>query len=91
MGRVITSYSIHYTKLYDEGYKRDSHPKLEVYRAANGKPPIHPDDPAVVAIASDIALPQAKVPVVGLDDIETIVDILMAQAVTLEAAFAGSG
>ena len=26
-------------------------PKLEVYRAANGKPLLHPDDPAIVAVA----------------------------------------
>jgi molybdopterin-guanine dinucleotide biosynthesis adapter protein len=70
-----------------EGYKRDSHPKLEVHRVANNKPLIHPDDPHVVAIASDAPLPQAKVPVVNLDDIETIVDILMAQAAPLDAAF----
>ena len=43
-----------------EGFKRDHFPKLEIHRAANGKPLIHPDDPHVVAIASDIALPQAK-------------------------------
>jgi len=68
-----------------EGYKRDNHPKLEVYRAANGKPLIHPDDPAVVAIATDAPLTHPKVPTVDLDDIETIVDILMAQAAPLDA------
>jgi molybdopterin-guanine dinucleotide biosynthesis protein B len=64
-----------------EGYKRDPFPKLEVHRAANGKPPIHPDDPYVVAVASDIALPDARVPVVGLDDIEAIADLLLKHAV----------
>ena len=39
-----------------EGYKREPHPKLEVYRAAVGKPLIQPDDPAIVAIASDVPL-----------------------------------
>ena len=53
-----------------EGYKREPHPKLEVYRAAVGKPLLHPDDPAIVAIASDEPLPAARVPVVDLDDIE---------------------
>ena len=28
-----------------EGFKRDAHPKLEVHRAANGKPLLYPDDP----------------------------------------------
>src|SRR5215813_11357576 len=34
-----------------EGYKREPHPKLEVYRAVVGKPLLHPDDPHVVAVA----------------------------------------
>src|SRR5712692_8154098 len=58
-----------------EGYKGGSHPKLEVYRAAVGKPLLHPDDPAIVAIASDEPLPGARVPVVDLDDVERISDI----------------
>ncbi len=67
-----------------EGYKRDPHPKLEVFRAGVGKPLIHPDDPHVVAIASDVPLPHAKVPRVDLDDTGAIIDILLARA----AAFA---
>ena len=64
-----------------EGYKRDAFPKLEIHRAANGKSLIHPEDPHVVAIASDVPLPLAGVPVIDLDDIEGIADILMACAV----------
>jgi molybdopterin-guanine dinucleotide biosynthesis adapter protein len=63
-----------------EGYKREPHPKLEVFRAAVGKPLLHPDDPHIVAIASDVVLPHAKVPRVGLDDIGAIIDILLAHA-----------
>jgi molybdopterin-guanine dinucleotide biosynthesis protein B len=63
-----------------EGYKRDPHPKLEVHRASVGKPLIHPDDPHVVAIASDVALPQARVPRVSLDDTDAIIDILLKHA-----------
>jgi molybdopterin-guanine dinucleotide biosynthesis protein B len=37
-----------------EGYKSHAFDKLEVYRPALGKPPIWPDIPDVVAIASDI-------------------------------------
>ncbi len=36
-----------------EGFKRQPHPKLEVHRPSLGKPLIYPDDPHVVAIASD--------------------------------------
>jgi molybdopterin-guanine dinucleotide biosynthesis protein len=37
-----------------EGFKRDF-PKLKIHRAANDKSLIHPDDPHVVAVASDVA------------------------------------
>lgn len=36
-----------------EGFKSHPFPKLEVYRAVLGKPPIWPDSPDVVAVASD--------------------------------------
>ena len=71
-----------------EGFKRDAFPKLEIHRAANGKPLIHPDDPHIVAIASDTPLPQAKVPVIDLNDIEAIADFLIAHAVPVDAAMA---
>ncbi len=63
-----------------EGYKRDPHPKLEVFRSSVGKPLIHPDDPHVVAIASDVALPQMRVPRVSIDDTDAIIDILLEHA-----------
>ena len=68
-----------------EGFKRDAFPKLEIHRIANGKPLIHPEDPHVVAVASDTALPQAKVPVVDLNDTEAIADLLLKQAVPISA------
>lgn len=67
-----------------EGYKGESHPKLEVYRAANGKPLLHPGDPAIVAIASDTPLSGVRIPVLDLNDIEGITDILLRHAVALE-------
>ena len=69
-----------------EGFKRDTFPKLEIHRAANGKPLIHPEDPHIVAIASDIALPQAKVPVIDLNDIEAIAGLLLKRAVSVGVA-----
>jgi molybdopterin-guanine dinucleotide biosynthesis adapter protein len=71
-----------------EGFKRDAFPKMEIHRVANGKPLIHPDDPHIVAIASDVALPQAKIPVVDLNDIDAIADLLLKRAVPLSAAAA---
>jgi len=74
-----------------EGYKAETHPKLEVYRAAVGKPLLHPDDPAIVAVASDEPLPAARVPVVDLDDVERIVDILIRHAAPIQAVLVHAG
>ena len=74
-----------------EGYKRERHPKLEVYRAALGKPLLQPDDAAIVAIASDRPLPAARVPVVDLDDVNAIVDILLRHAVPRDVLLAHAG
>jgi molybdopterin-guanine dinucleotide biosynthesis protein B len=70
-----------------EGFKTQAHPKLEVFRASVGKPPLHPDDENIVAIASDEAM-NASVPVVSLDDIEAVADILVAKAVPLDTVIA---
>ena len=71
-----------------EGFKRDAFPKLEIHRASNGKPLIQPDDPHIVAIAADTSLPEAKVPVIDLNDIERIVDVLLQHAVPLQRSAA---
>jgi molybdopterin-guanine dinucleotide biosynthesis protein B len=71
-----------------EGFKREAFPKLEIHRAENGKPLLHPDDPLIVAVAADTALPQATVPVIDLNDIERIADVLLEHAVPLESATA---
>ena len=67
-----------------EGFKRDTHPKLEVYRASVGKPLLQPDDDCIVAVATDAPLPQASVPVLMLDDIEGIANVLQAEALPCE-------
>jgi len=68
-----------------EGFKHGAHPKLEVYRGAVGKPPLHPDDPHIVAVASDAPVPAARVPVVALDDIDAVADLMLAQAAPVAA------
>ena len=71
-----------------EGFKRDAFPKLEIHRIANGKPLIQPQDPYIVAIAADTALPEAKVPVVDLNDTDAIADLLLKHAVPVSATAA---
>jgi molybdopterin-guanine dinucleotide biosynthesis protein B len=67
-----------------EGFKREPHPKLEIYRTSVGKPLLQPDDNWIVAVASDGPLPQSRVPVLALDDIEKIVDVLLIESVPVE-------
>jgi molybdopterin-guanine dinucleotide biosynthesis protein B len=70
-----------------EGFKTQAHPKLEVFRLAVGKSLLHPGDENIVAIASDGAV-AASVPVVGLDDIEAVADILVAKAAPRDGVIA---
>jgi molybdopterin-guanine dinucleotide biosynthesis protein B len=67
-----------------EGFKRQKFPKLEIHRAENGKPLLHPEDDWIVAVASDSSLPQATVPVVDLNDIEKIADLLLVESMPID-------
>ncbi len=63
-----------------EGFKREAHPKVEIHRAANGKPWLFPDIPDVRALLSDVAAPGFGGPRADLDAIETAADLLLAAA-----------
>lgn len=67
-----------------EGFKRHRHPKIEVYRQEVGKPLLHPDDDYIVAIASDVPLPEAPIPVIALEDVGRITDAILAEAMPAE-------
>lgn len=60
-----------------EGFKTHEFPKLEVHRAALGKPPIWPDWPDVAAIATDAPLPGCERIVLALNDPEAIAAWIM--------------
>lgn len=62
-----------------EGFKRDRHPKIEVHRAANDKPWLHPEDPAIRAVASDVR-PPAPLPWAELEDVATVADLVLRHA-----------
>ncbi len=63
-----------------EGFKAGRHPKIEVYRAANGKPPMFPGDPHIVAVAHDGAVATA-LPTADLGDVGAIAGFVRAFAV----------
>lgn len=68
-----------------EGFKTERHPKLEVFREAAGNTPLHPDDRRIVAVASDRSFPDAGVPVVDLDNVAAVADIVLERAEPLSA------
>ena len=59
-----------------EGYKRDAHPKVEVWREETGQPLIQPGDPLVRAVATDAAL-SLPVPVLDLNDTRAVADFIL--------------
>lgn len=61
-----------------EGFKTESHAKLECHRAETGKPLLARDDPSIMAVASDVALDLDR-PVLGLDDTEAVAAFILDQ------------
>ena len=72
-----------------EGFKREPHRKIEVFRAANAKPSLFPDDPGIVGIATDTAV-ETRLPTVHLDYIPAVADLLLRSAMGIEEAMARS-
>jgi molybdopterin-guanine dinucleotide biosynthesis protein B len=67
-----------------EGFKREAIPKIEVYRHDNGKPALHPNDPSIVAVATDrrfdMGLPQF-----ALDDAHAVAAFICAHPGIVDA------
>ena len=59
-----------------EGWKRESHPKVEAWRAETAHPLIAPNDPLIKLVASDTPI-DAPVPVVDLNDTGQIADFIL--------------
>ena len=69
-----------------EGFKREPHRKIEVHRAANGKPWLFPDDPGIVGIVTDAAV-ETRLPVVHLDDVDAAAALIKRSAISIEDLF----
>jgi molybdopterin molybdotransferase len=72
-----------------EGYKRDSHPKIETSRKATGQPLIAFEDDTIIAVASDSIYGTLNLPQFDLDDTGAIADFILRQtglAASTEAA-----
>lgn len=62
-----------------EGFRHESHRKMEVHRASIGKKLLALDDPTIVAVASDSPLDGLAMPVLAIDDSAGIADFIVAQ------------
>ena len=60
-----------------EGFRLARIPKIEVFRPSLGKPPFYPDDPDIVAVASDICLEMEHC--LPLNDPDRIIDFMLTQ------------
>jgi len=74
-----------------EGFKREPHPKMEIHRPAVGKPLLQPDDPCIVAVASDALLPGLTVPRLDLNDVPAIADFILDRTDLVPARRDGGG
>jgi molybdopterin-guanine dinucleotide biosynthesis protein B len=61
-----------------EGFKTHHHPKLEIHRESEGRHLLCPDDPEIVAVASDRPMAGLKIPQLDLNNPRTIVEFILA-------------
>jgi molybdopterin-guanine dinucleotide biosynthesis protein B len=62
-----------------EGFKHERFPKIELYRPSLGRPLIHPQDPSVIAVATDGVLQEpTELPLLDLNDPAAITDFILA-------------
>ncbi|OUS14641.1 molybdopterin-guanine dinucleotide biosynthesis protein B [Rhodospirillales bacterium 47_12_T64] len=59
-----------------EGFKKEDHQKLEVYRPSLGKRMLHKDDTNIIAVATDEDFLESTLPVINLNDVEAIADFI---------------
>ena len=60
-----------------EGYKRDSHEKIEVRDVSLGHPVLAGDDPTIIAVAASGAVEAGGLPVFSRDDVTGIADFIV--------------
>jgi molybdopterin-guanine dinucleotide biosynthesis adapter protein len=60
-----------------EGFKREPYPRIEVFRPENGKEPLYPQDPWIVAVATPAVLPAPHPRRLDLRDVTAIADAVL--------------
>jgi molybdopterin-guanine dinucleotide biosynthesis adapter protein len=63
-----------------EGFKYAAYPKIEVHRPATGQAPLYPEDPGIIAVATDAPLAGSTFPVVlPLNEPEAVADFILSR------------
>jgi molybdopterin-guanine dinucleotide biosynthesis protein B len=65
-----------------EGFRHGAHPKIEIFRPGLGKPPLHPDDPMIVAVAAPELIEGLTLPWLPLNDAAAIAGFILAMPAT---------
>ena len=61
-----------------EGFRHLHYPKIELHRPVLGKPLLFPDDPSIIALATDTEPPEAvQIPCLNLNDPMMIRDFIL--------------
>ena len=60
-----------------EGFKHVPFPKIELHREALGKTLLHPDDPAIIAIACDHPIDAGSLPSLDINDTAAIATFIL--------------
>jgi len=68
-----------------EGYKREVIPRLEVHRAETAKTWLFPDDPNILAVASDVDPPNGF-PRIDIDAVQQLTDFILNHALSRPTA-----
>jgi molybdopterin-guanine dinucleotide biosynthesis protein B len=72
-----------------EGFKSYRHPKIEIHRPVVGKDFLFPDDPSIMAVASDAPLRDISLPVLNINDSAAIADFILDYCGIGQAATSG--
>lgn len=59
-----------------EGFKRQPIPRIEIRRGGNLRPPLFPEDPHIVAVATDASV-ETRLPVLGLSDYNSVAAFIL--------------
>ena len=72
-----------------EGFKREPIPKIEIWRKELAKEPLFKNDPDIIAVACDEAPPDCDLPILSINDPDSIVEFLVNSNIVASHDFSG--